>query len=245
MKTKQCIIYGVTSLIYFYAQHSSAAIALDRTRVIFNGSGKSTSVAVYNNNKQSPYLAMAWLEDEYGNKATDKFAVLPPIQRIEATGKGSIKIQALPSVLSLPKDREYLLYFNLREIPPKSTKENALQIALQTRVKFIYRPANLEIKTNDINWVNSISLSMKNGMVGINNPSGYYLSLINLSSNGSVNKKISPVMVPPKSNDFLSLNGTNLGKNPVITYIDDYGAHPKIKFNCTATQCVVAKIERS
>ncbi|MEX6226452.1 fimbria/pilus periplasmic chaperone [Providencia hangzhouensis] len=39
----------------------------------------------------------------------------------------------MPTINELPQDRESLFYFNLREVPPKSDKDNVLQIALQTQ----------------------------------------------------------------------------------------------------------------
>ncbi|VTR37056.1 Chaperone protein papD precursor [Serratia fonticola] len=65
------------------AQQAQAAIALDRTRVIFDGSQKSVSLNVSNQNKQLPYLAQGWIEDEQGNKIQSPLTVLPPVQRIE------------------------------------------------------------------------------------------------------------------------------------------------------------------
>lgn len=56
---------------------------------------------------------------------------------------------ALPAAASLPKDRETLFYFNVREIPPKSDKENVLQVALQSRLKLFYRPESIKKKAND------------------------------------------------------------------------------------------------
>lgn len=46
--------------------------------------------------------------------------VLPPVQRIEAGAKSAVRVQVLPDVSKLPKDRESVFWFNLREIPPRS-----------------------------------------------------------------------------------------------------------------------------
>ncbi|MEX6064777.1 fimbria/pilus periplasmic chaperone [Providencia hangzhouensis] len=59
----------------------------------------------------------------------------PPVHRIEANSKSQIKIQSLPAISQLPKDRESIYYLNVREIPPRSEKANVLQIALQTKIK--------------------------------------------------------------------------------------------------------------
>ena len=62
------------------APAANAAIALDRTRVIFDGSVQSVSLSVSNQNKQLPYLAQGWLEDAQGNKIPSPLTVLPPVQ---------------------------------------------------------------------------------------------------------------------------------------------------------------------
>ncbi|MYQ00706.1 molecular chaperone, partial [Salmonella enterica subsp. enterica serovar 4,12:i:-] len=51
-------------------QQAFAAIALDRTRVVYNGGEKSISLSISNENKNLPYLAQAWIEDAQGNKVT-------------------------------------------------------------------------------------------------------------------------------------------------------------------------------
>lgn len=105
----------------FLPVSSQAAIALDRTRVVFDGGLQSVSLSVSNQNKQLPYLAQGWLEDEQGNKIQSPLTVLPPVQRIEPGKPSQVKIQALPAAKQLPRDRETLYYFNLREIRRKAT----------------------------------------------------------------------------------------------------------------------------
>ena len=68
-------------------QQASAAIALDRTRVIYNGGEKSISLNISNENKNLPYLAQAWMEDAQGTKITSPLTVLPPVQRVEPGAK--------------------------------------------------------------------------------------------------------------------------------------------------------------
>ncbi|MGL6018527.1 MAG: fimbria/pilus periplasmic chaperone, partial [Gibbsiella quercinecans] len=79
------------------AQSAQAAIALDRTRVVFDGSQKTMSLNISNQNKNLPYLAQGWIEDEQGNKIQSPFTVLPPVQRVEPGKPSQVKIQALPA----------------------------------------------------------------------------------------------------------------------------------------------------
>src|SRR5471030_511836 len=114
MKMKTPLIAGVV-LCTLTAQSAFAAIALDRTRVIYDGSQKSLSLNVSNENKQLPYLAQGWIEDAKGNKISSPLAVLPPVQRIEPGAKSQVKLQGMPATKLLAQDRESLFYFNLRE----------------------------------------------------------------------------------------------------------------------------------
>lgn len=223
------------------AQQASAAIALDRTRVVVNGDEGSVSLNISNENKNLPYLAQGWLEDEKGNKITSPMTVLPPVQRIEAGGKSQVKVQTAPAVNALPQDRESLFYFNLREIPPRSKKPNTLQIALQTRIKLFYRPVSIALdKTQAANgdWVESVTLQREGDKYRVTNPTPYYLTLVE-GSPGVKGTPIGfqPVMVSPKSTAVIEVSASALGNTPVITYVNDYGGRPKIQFTCGGTVC--------
>lgn len=218
-----------------------AAIALDRTRVIFDGDQSSVSLNVSNQNKQLPYLAQGWIEDDKGNKIQGPMTVLPPVQRIEPGKPSQVKIQALPVVKQLPQDRESLYYFNLREIPPKSSKPNTLQIALQTRIKLFYRPAAIAMDKNGTPPQAQLTLTRQGDKYLVNNPTPYFVTIVDAS-----NKKGSPgvkgfeaLMVPPRSNLPLTVSAANLGANPVLTYVNDYGGRPQLSFSCSGATCTV------
>ncbi|MGQ6473136.1 fimbria/pilus periplasmic chaperone [Serratia sp. IR-2025] len=223
------------------APTAQTAIALDRTRVIFDGSVQSVSLSVSNQNKQLPYLAQGWLEDEQGNKIQSPLTVLPPVQRIEPGKPSQVKIQALPAAKMLPQDRETLYYFNLREIPPKSNKPNSLQIALQTRIKLFYRPAAIAPERNAAPWQEQLTLSKQGDKYVVNNPTPYYVTLIDAASRKGVEgaKGFEPLMVPPKGSLQLTVSAASLGNAPVLTYINDYGGRPQLSFNCGGAVCKV------
>lgn len=223
------------------SQQCQAAIALDRTRVIFDGAQKSVSLDISNQNKQLPYLAQGWLEDEKGNKITSPLTILPPVQRIEPGKPSQIKIQALPAVRQLPQSRETVYYFNLREIPPKSTKPNTLQIALQTRIKLFYRPAAVAVDKSAPPPQEQLTLSRQGDRYTISNPTPYYVTLVDAGSRKDAPgvKDFEPVMLPPMGALPLSVSAAGLGSSPVLTYVDDYGGRPQLTFNCTGATCHV------
>ncbi|BEM70279.1 fimbrial protein StfD [Serratia marcescens] len=220
---------------------AQAAIALDRTRVIFDGGVQSVSLSVSNQNKQLPYLAQGWLEDEQGNKIHSPLTVLPPVQRIEPGKPSQVKIQALPAAKMLPQDRETLYYFNLREIPPKSNKPNSLQIALQTRIKLFYRPAAIAPERNAAPWQEQLTLSKQGDKYVVNNPTPYYVTIIDAASRKGIEgaKGFEPLMVPPKGSLPLTVSAGSVGNSPVLTYINDYGGRPQLSFSCAGAVCNV------
>ncbi|AKG68319.1 molecular chaperone [Serratia fonticola] len=217
-----------------------AAIALDRTRVVFDGGQNSVSLNVSNQNKQLPYLAQGWIEDEQGNKIQSPLTVLPPVQRIEPGKQSQVKIQALPTAKLLKQDRETLYYFNLREIPPKSSKPNTLQIALQTRIKLFYRPAAIAMDKNNTPPQEQLTLTKQGNQYVVNNPTAYYVTIVDAGNNKSAGVKgFEPMMVPPKGSLSLTVSAEAVGNSPVLTYVNDYGGRPQLSFRCNGSTCTV------
>ncbi|MEI9743872.1 MULTISPECIES: fimbria/pilus periplasmic chaperone [Enterobacter cloacae complex] len=242
-----CLFAASTLLASSMASVAQAAIALDRTRVIFDGSQSSVSLNISNHNKQLPYLAQGWIEDEHGKKIQTPLTVLPPVQRIEPGKPSQVKIQSLPSVKQLPQDRETVYYFNLREIPPKSEKPNTLQIALQTRIKMFYRPAAIEIPKNAPAPQEQLTLTRQGDKYIVNNPTPYYVTLVDASNKkgGPGVSDFEPMMVPPKGKQPLTVSVSRLGNSPVLTYINDYGGRPQLSFSCNANTCSVTSDKKS
>lgn len=244
MKLKTSMMMSTTALItLLVTQQAMAAIALDRTRVIFDGGSQAMSLSMTNENKQLPYLAQGWLEDTNGKKIESPLIVLPPVQRIEPGAQGQIKIQELPAVASLPQDRESLFYFNLREIPPRSETANTLQIALQSRIKLFYRPAAIKPANSKDVWQDKMTLTRQGSRYIANNPTPYYITLIDgaTSATGAGVAGFAAGMVPPKGQMPLPVSAATLGNAPVLTYINDYGGRPKLVFQCAGNTCTVQK----
>lgn len=220
---------------------AEAAIALDRTRVIFDGEQSSVSLNITNKNKELPYLAQGWVEDAHGNKITTPLMVLPPLQRVEPGEQSQIKIQALPAAGALKQDRETLYYFNLREIPPKSKKPNSLQIALQTHIKLFYRPAAIAMSQNAAPPQEQLTLSRQGDQYVVNNPTPYYVTIVDVSTKkeGEGVRDFQPLMVPPKDSLPLAVTVAEAGSTPVLTYINDYGGRVPLSFRCGGGHCTV------
>ncbi|HGY0992967.1 fimbria/pilus periplasmic chaperone [Aeromonas hydrophila] len=233
------LLYTMPLLMTLLAGQTQAAVSLDRTRVIYPGEAKSMSLTIRNNNKTLPYLAQAWLEDANGQKVNSPFTLLPPVQRLEPGMESLFKVQALPAVSLLPQDKESLFYFNLREIPPRSDKPNTLQLALQTRIKFFYRPASLLVEpgSNKAPWQEKVTLQAVGGKYQLNNPTPYYVSIVAGATSikaGSA-EGFEPVMISPNSSAMVNLGVAKLGQQPTFTYVDDYGGRRTLSYRCAGT----------
>lgn len=231
-----------------FTSQVGATIALDRTRIIFNGADKSVSLSISNQNKELPYLAQGWLENEQGEKIETPLIVLPPIQRIEPGNKSQVKVQSLPDIAQLPQDRESVFYFNLREIPPRSDKPNVLQIALQTRIKLFYRPKSIYATQTDLSnpWQEKITLTNQGESYVVHNPTPYYITIVDglTDLKGKSLEGFTPIMVAPQGQEKLNLTVSTLGASPVLSYINDYGGRPRLKFSCDSRECKVIETDQ-
>ncbi|MGV3344925.1 fimbria/pilus periplasmic chaperone [Enterobacteriaceae bacterium LUAb1] len=233
----------VTVGLWLTAETCRAAVALDRTRAVIKGTEKSISLGIINQNTSRPYLAQVWIEDAEGKKISEPLAVLPSMQRIEPGMKSQVTVLAMAKLNLLSQDREHLYYLNLREIPPKSSQPNTLQIALQTRIKLFYRPASLIRDQHSKPWQERLTLTRKNGYYIAHNPTPYFVTLSGAANvQGKRLKGFEPVMIAPKSSKPLKGSAAALGNQPVLTYINDYGNQPKLIFGCCRNMCSVKDI---
>jgi P pilus assembly chaperone PapD len=213
-----------------------AAVNLDRTRIIYNASDKSVSVMLENQSKELPYLAQVWLENEQGEKITSPLVALPPMQRIDAGQKSQIRILQLPETAGLPKDRESLFYFNVREVPPKSDMSNVMQVAIQSRVKLFFRPAELR-KQLKANWQEQLQVSRLSNGLKLTNPTPFYITVGYLGKDNKGNASgFDSVMLAPFATESLTGN-QYVSDRYSLGYMDDYGGLQVNQYHCPSVQC--------
>lgn len=236
---------SVSQIIFLLAficpSMSYAAIAIQTSRVIFDGDKLSQSLLVINQNPHDPYLAQGWIENEDGKRVQGPLLILPPIQRIEPGEKSQIKIQALPAARLLRQDRETLFYLNLREIPPRIEGGNTLQIALQNRIKVFYRPVGLKNRELASPWQSQLVLTRHENQWKIVNPSPYYITLVDAQTHNKGPKiaDFTPLMLAPGASEILPGNISQYGDAPVFTYLNDFGGQPEVIFKCRKESCNV------
>nr|WP_238485577.1 molecular chaperone [Rahnella ecdela] len=217
-----------------------AAVNLDRTRIIYNASDKSVSVMLENQSKELPYLAQVWLENAQGEKISSPLVALPPMQRIDAGQKSQIRILQLPETAGLPKDRESLFYFNVREVPPKSDMANVMQVAIQSRVKLFFRPAELRKLLKD-NWQEQLQVTRLRDGLTLTNPTPFYITVGYLGKDNKGNASgFDSVMLAPFATE--SLTGSQyVSDRYSLGYMDDYGGLQVNQYNCPSVKCQLVR----
>lgn len=210
-----------------------AAVNLDRTRLIAYEADKSVSVMLTNQSKALPYLAHAWVENAAGHKDASVFMALPPIQRLEPQANSQVKVVRQPGAAALPADRESLFYFNVREVPPKATQPNVMQMATQSRIKLFYRPAAIADLPR-IPFQEQMQVTRSAATLTLSNPTPYFITV------GFVGNRAQPginafagAMLPPFGT-VSAASGSTLQPVFLIGYINDYGALKMLRVSCAA-----------
>lgn len=230
------ISYCAVMLIAGAACPAMAAVNLDRTRIVYNASDKSVSVMLENQSKNLPYLAQVWLENAQGEKITSPLVTLPPMQRIDAGQKSQIRILQLPETAILPKDRESLFYFNVREVPPKSDMENVMQVAIQSRVKLFFRPAELRHQAKG-NWQEQLQVFGLRDGLKLTNPTPFYITVGYLGKDNKGNiPGFDSVMLAPFATENLT-GSQYVSRRYSLGYMDDYGGLQVNEYTCQMAQC--------
>lgn len=220
---------------------SMAGISLDRTRLILNGNSQSASANLINTSPDVPFLAQSWVEDAAGKKITSPLLVLPALQRINGNQKGVIRVTKTTGIDNLPQDRESLFYLNVREIPPKSTKDNVLMLSMQSRIKLFYRPVSVIPKIQGAVWQDQIVFRKQGKKMVAENPTPYYITLIGLTRDvaNKTGEKLTTfpgIMIAPKSSVDITISDSSVSGFKMM-YVNDYGGHPDLRYGCDMKVC--------
>ncbi|MFJ2279559.1 molecular chaperone [Pseudomonas sp. NPDC087803] len=216
---------------------ANAAVVPDRTRVIFEEGAPSVSVTVGNRSPELPFVIQSWIEDESGKKISSPFMVLPPLQRIEAKESTILRIVKLPDT-ELPKDRESVFYLNIREIPPKTQAVNAMQIALQSKIKLFYRPSGVKRERGaDLALGLNIRIDPTAKALLVDNPTPFHITIVGLQAGPEKTAMpIDTVMLKPMSNTRFALSQTGFNTLRVLN-MNDFGGQTDSLFQCAANVC--------
>ncbi|MGG5415020.1 fimbrial chaperone [Edwardsiella tarda] len=177
------------------ASPAMAAFVLNGTRFIYEEGKKSIPLEVTNNAKDT-YGGQVWVENVSADKSGVFIVPSPPVFKVDAGKKQIIRLMSVNQ--ALPTDRESLFWLNVQELPPKpkQTEGSSIAIAMNTKVKMIYRPKSLAQGRKDAE--KQLTLVNK-GTAWLKNPTPYYFAVIGVKMNGK------EVMVPKQLATGLTL----------------------------------------
>lgn len=196
-----------------------AGVIVGGTRIVYDGDKKESSISLENPDA-APYLIQSWVENEAGQNDKSSFVVTPPLFRLDAKQKNTLRVmQAAPN---LPQDRETLFWMNIKSIPTADAArtENTLQLAIKTRIKLIYRPGTLKNSSPDQASA-QLTWSRQGQNLTVHNPSAYYINF-NTISVGTPLNNVS--YVAPQTSATFVLPATAHGNQVEWKVISDYGA---------------------
>ncbi|ASV54450.1 fimbrial chaperone protein FimC [Lelliottia jeotgali] len=196
----------------------AGGVSLGTTRVIYPQNSSQVSLSIQNSDPAKVFLIQSWVSDREGKKSTD-FIITPPIFVIQPNKENTVRIMFVGKK-PLPTDRESLYYLSSKAIPSGKPEEgkNTLQIATETTIKLFVRPDNLPTQSTDA--PKSLHCKLSGTNLSVNNPSPYYITLVNLSVG---NQQLPNTMIPPKSEAQVPLKG---GLEGAVTFqtMNDFGS---------------------
>lgn len=225
---------------------AKANVIIAGTRVVLPAKDGEATVRLTNDNV-TPALIEAWIDRGDPHSTPDKvdvpFLITPPLFRMEPHKDQSLRIIATPA--TLPADRESLFWLNVLEVPPKPTGaqfsgKNLLQLAIRSRLKLFYRPADLSGDVAkapaEVSWK---AVAISHGYaLEVRNPTPYHITIIKASLEvGGKSYAADTGMVDPLGTMRLPVKGLNqapaAGTAVAYDIVNDYGATAPYKGTIT------------
>ncbi|WP_272533811.1 fimbrial biogenesis chaperone [Providencia sp. PROV212] len=205
MKKLAGVTYILLFIVSFFAY--SAGLRLEQTRLILN-STKSNAAFTIVNDDLNPYLIQTSVTEQLEGAKSLYFAVTPPLFRLDANSKFSAHV-LLKNERELPVDRESLFFLNTRAIPapkhPNEQKNDAKRsFVTNIVIKVFYRPHQLAVPNNAV--FQQVTLKKQGKQWVFNNPTPYYLTVVNLKYNQQ-NCRKSLILTPFSDTEITGLQG--------------------------------------
>ncbi|EAA6552181.1 fimbrial chaperone protein [Salmonella enterica subsp. diarizonae] len=206
---------------------SMGAFTLNGTRFIYESGSKNISFEVTSHSSDT-WGGQVWIENVSMPADTVTLVPAPTFFKVNGNQRQVVRVLDVNDA-PLPKDRESLFRLNVQEIPPEPRKgSSVLSLAMNTRVKLIYRPASLTEGRKDAE--KQLRIEQRDGVSVLVNPTPYYFAVVKLHSGDTDKGPL--IQTPVQTADALSEMAPHaevpLGKTvrlPVtVEAIDDYGA---------------------
>ena len=223
--------------------HAQAALALDRTRVIY-ADGEGIEKLKIHNPADADFLAQSWLTDQSGQKVSQPLIAIPPLVRVRSGRYTVLRIDNISPVNHLPQDRESLYYLHVRELPvtAKSSQVKlgntggSIQIAIESIIKVFFRPTRLaEVKHVEHVTAKGTHIRFTDGKVILENNSAFYVTYAELlyAPNDQADT-FNAVMLAPYASQEISIDKRS---EYYLSHVNDYGATVFNQYRCQANRC--------
>ncbi len=212
---------AILSLFIILSTYSYASIEINKDKFIFIES-KNQEIIEIKNNTTNDYFIQSWISHyDESNETELPFMITPPLFKIEKDENYSLKIFKTDEIEK--KDRETLYRINIKRIPLLSNSDenkNLLHISMNSVYNLIYRPISIEKGVKDA-YKKIEFLKNKNNEFIVNNPTPYFITLLNVNSESVVLIEKSKTMPPFKKYNTKKI----IKKDGLIKWktIDQYG----------------------
>lgn len=213
----------------------NAAVVIAGTRVVYNAQAHETTLKISNKGNE-PALIQVWLDKGDANAEPSQidvpFTVTPPLARLDPQKSQTLRIFYTGE--ALPKDRESVFWLNVLEVPVKPSQaqenNNFLQLAIRSRIKLFFRPAelkgNAEQAPASLTWRlvrNADAMALE-----VHNPAAFHVSFASLDVSGAgktASFEEGGMVAPGETRSFPLKGQITPGPDTKVHYraINDYG----------------------
>ena len=168
---------------------AQAGVVIGGTRFVYPQAQRAISVTV-RNKSSLPYLIGTKIyrggrwpgaQQQPPKAATAWFTATPPLFALQPGREN--KIRLFRADAPLPADRETLFTLSIASIPASQRHSDNVQMAVRSSMKFIYRPEGIQgepaLAYRQLRW------QLTADGLTVENPSPYYVTLYQLSVNGT------------------------------------------------------------
>lgn len=210
------------STLLLVAATAHAGVIINGTRLIYQGGKKESSIGI-SNPDATDYLVQSWADSGGKNLAKAPFLITPPLFRLDAKEDNVLRVVRTGG--NLPEDRESLFWLNIKAIPSSKRVEgvNTLQIAINTRIKLLYRPESVKGKPEDV--ADKLEWHREGNDLVVNNPTPFYMNFQSVTLNGHKIDKAGWAV--PETQTHITLPAHTGGSNVTWSIITDYGSISK------------------
>ncbi|EPO4911681.1 fimbrial biogenesis chaperone [Citrobacter koseri] len=207
------------STLFLVAATAHAGVIINGTRLVYQGDKKESSLGL-SNPDSTDYLVQSWVDSGSKNPGNPPFLITPPLFRLNAKEDNVLRV--IRTGGNLPEDRESLYWLNIKAIPSSKHVEgvNTLQIAINTRIKLLYRPSSVKGKPEEV--ADKLEWHREGHDLVVNNPTPFYMNFQSVMING--HKISKATWAVPETATHMALPANTDGNTVTYSIITDYGS---------------------